>query len=298
MLDLTHRLASPDDLPALTALMTRSIEKLQQGFLTAPQIRASHQVMGLDTQLIRDQTYFMIESHGRLVGCGGWSWRATLFGGDDSIIAREPASLDPTTDAAKIRAMYVDPEFARQGIGSLIMNLCENAARDAGFVRAEMMATLAGVPLYRARGYIELEPVEATTRDGTVVPLIRMGKALIAAPLEPLESIIRFEDFRRVDVRIGRIVDAKPFPEARKPAFKLHIDFGAAIGIKRSSAQITEHYTIADLDGRLVAAVVNFPPRQIGKFMSEVLTLGFPDATGAVVLFAPDRDVPLGARLF
>ncbi len=179
MVVLKHRLASMTDLPALNALMTRSIENLQHGFLSPEQIRASHQVMGLDTQLVKDRTYFMIESDGALVGCGGWSWRATLFGGDDSIVAREPATLDPNTDAAKIRAMYVDPNFARRGIGTLIMSLCESAARDAGFARAEMMATLAGVPLYRACGYIELEPVDATTRDGTVVPLIRMGKSLV-----------------------------------------------------------------------------------------------------------------------
>jgi GNAT superfamily N-acetyltransferase len=174
----THRLAQIDDLPTLRALMTRSIEKLQDGFLTPEQVKASHQVMGLDTQLVKDQTYFMIESDGRLVGCGGWSWRATLFGGDDSIVAREPLPLDPATDAAKIRAMYVDPDFARRGIGSLIMTLCEDAARDAGFGKAEMMATMAGVPLYRAHGYTDIEPVEVRTREGVIVPLIRMGKAL------------------------------------------------------------------------------------------------------------------------
>lgn len=99
-------------------------------------------------------------------------------------------------------------------------------------------------------------------------------------------------------MRVGRIVAAEPFPEARKPAYKLTIDFGPVIGTRRSSAQITEHYALEDLPGRLIAAVVNFHPRQIGKFMSEVLTLGFPDENGAVVLFAPDRDVPLGGRLF
>ena len=109
---------------------------------------------------------------------------------------------------------------------------------------------------------------------------------------------ITFDDFLRVDIRIGTIVAADPFPEARKPAFKLKIDFGPAIGVKKSSAQIVDRYALADLVGRQVAAVVNFPPRQIGKFMSEVLTLGFPDEAGAVVLFAPDHDVPLGGRLF
>ena len=114
----------------------------------------------------------------------------------------------------------------------------------------------------------------------------------------PAAQEITFDDFLRVDVRIGTIVTAEPFPEARKPAFKLTIDFGPAIGIRKSSAQIVDRYTLEELAGRQVAAVVNFPPRQIGKFMSEVLTLGFADAEGAVILFAPDRPVPNGSRLF
>ncbi|WP_447754764.1 tRNA-binding protein [Sphingopyxis fribergensis] len=109
---------------------------------------------------------------------------------------------------------------------------------------------------------------------------------------------IGFDDFLRVDIRIGTIVEAEPFPEARKPAFKLKIDFGPAIGVKKSSAQIVDRYTLEELAGRQVAAVVNFPPRQIGRFMSEVLTLGFADEEGAVILFAPDRRVPDGSRLF
>ena len=115
-----------------------------------------------------------------------------------------------------------------------------------------------------------------------------------AAPAEP----IAFDDFLKVDIRVGTVVAAEPFPEARKPALKLTIDFGPALGRKRSSAQVTGHYAAEALVGRQVAAVVNFPPRQIGKFMSEVLTLGFPDEHGAVVLFAPDLRVPDGGRLF
>ncbi len=107
-----------------------------------------------------------------------------------------------------------------------------------------------------------------------------------------------FDTFLKIDIRVGTIVTAEPYPQARKPAIKLSIDFGPALGIKRSSAQITERYDCAGLIGRQVAAVVNFPPRQIGKFVSEVLTLGFPDENGAVVLFAPDQRVPDGGRLF
>ncbi len=110
--------------------------------------------------------------------------------------------------------------------------------------------------------------------------------------------MISYEDFQKVDIRVGRIVEAEPFPEARKPAFKLRVDFGAEIGVKRSSAQITKHYTPEALIGRQVLAVVNFPPRQIGPVRSEVLVLGLPDETGEVVLIGPGQDVPLGGRMF
>ena len=109
---------------------------------------------------------------------------------------------------------------------------------------------------------------------------------------------LSYAEFARADIRVGRIIDVQDFPEARKPAYRLRIDFGPELGIRKSSAQLTTHYVKDDLVNRLVVAVINFPPRQIGPFMSEVLTLGVPDAKGAVVLLTPERDVPLGGRMF
>lgn len=175
---LTHRLARPDDLDALRSVMALAIAELQKGFLTDEQIAASNAVMGLDTQLVADGTYFVIEEDGAIVGCGGWSRRATLYGGDHSTDLRDPALLDPATDAARVRAMYTHPAHARKGVGRMVMALCEAAARDAGFARTELMATLSGEPLYRACGYTPIEHVEAPGPNGVAVPLIRMGKRL------------------------------------------------------------------------------------------------------------------------
>lgn len=116
--------------------------------------------------------------------------------------------------------------------------------------------------------------------------------------METMITTINYNDFEKVDIRVGRIVDVQDYPEARKPAYKLTVDFGPAIGIKRTSAQATQNYTPDTLKGKLVAGVVNFPPKQIGKFMSEFLVLGFPDADGNVTLVSPDKDVPLGGKLF
>ncbi len=174
---LTSRLATLDDLPALKDLMALAIGELQRSFLTPDEIEASRAVMGLDTQLVRDGTYFVIEHDGQLAGCGGWSRRATLYGGDHSADLREPRLLDTATDAARVRAMYTHPDFTRRGVGAMIIEKAEQAARDEGFTRAELMATLSGEPLYRRCGYEEIERVFADVGE-VRVPLIRMGKAL------------------------------------------------------------------------------------------------------------------------
>jgi GNAT superfamily N-acetyltransferase len=176
---VSHRIARPEDLDGLREVMRRSIETLQDEFLGPEQVAASHKVMGLDAQLVVDGTYFIVESGGRMAGCGGWSWRSTLYGGDESVVAREPRALDPATEPARIRAMYTDPDFARRGVGRLVLTLCEEAARRAGFRSATMMATMAGVPLYRACGYVEAEPPINASINGVEVPLVRMEKRLV-----------------------------------------------------------------------------------------------------------------------
>ncbi|MBU3078483.1 GNAT family N-acetyltransferase [Sphingomonas quercus] len=172
------RIATPEDLPALRALMDRAIAELQRDFLSDAEIVASRTVMGLDTQLIADGTYVVAELDGGIAGCGGWSRRATLYGGDHSVALRDAALLDPGRDAARIRAMYTDPAYTRRGVGRAILAHCEAAARAEGFTRAEMMATLAGVPLYAACGYAVIERTASAPAGGVAVPLVRMGKPL------------------------------------------------------------------------------------------------------------------------
>ena len=174
------RLATLGDVPALTLLMKLAISRLLQDFLPPEGVRASFEVMGLDTQLIIDGTYFVVEEEGVIVGCGGWSRRATLFGGDHSA-GRDAALLDPSVDAARVRAMYTHPDHTRKGVGRLVLDACEAAAAAEGFARVEMAATLGGVPLYQACGYEDIEPFTALTSSGYEVPLTRMGKALAPA---------------------------------------------------------------------------------------------------------------------
>lgn len=173
---LSHRIATLADAPALAEVMEAAIAELQKGFLDPAQIASSRMIMGLDRQLLADGTYFMVLDGEAIAGCGGWSRRATLYGGDHTP-GRDAALLDPATEAARVRAMYTHPDFARRGVGRLILQLCEAAAGAEGFKRVELMATLSGRALYSQCGYEDIEAIE-DARGGAPVPLVRMGKAL------------------------------------------------------------------------------------------------------------------------
>lgn len=173
----TLRLALPADMDAMSPLMERAIRELQAPFLPPDAVSASFEIMGIDTQLVEDGTYFVAEAAGDVVGCGGWSRRKTLYGGDHTG-GRDAAILDPATDAARIRAMYTHPGHTRRGIGRAILEACEGAAHSEGFSRFELMATLAGEPLYRTCGYEVIEETSATTSGGVVIPLRLMGRSV------------------------------------------------------------------------------------------------------------------------
>lgn len=176
----THRIAVPADEAEIAALMEAAIAELQQGFLSPEQIVLSRSIMGLDRTLIADGTYFLIHDieTGALAASGGWSRRATLYGGDHTAAQRNDALLRPGTDAARIRAMYTHPGFTRRGLGRKILFLCEEAARAEGFTHLEMGATLAGVPLYEACGYRVIEHTVGASAGQIAVPVLRMGKAI------------------------------------------------------------------------------------------------------------------------
>lgn len=174
--ELTNRLATRADVPELVTLMRAAIDELQKDYLDEAQIRSSHAIMGIDNQLIDDGTYYVVESEGRVAGCGGWSRRATLYGGDHTA-GRDTALLDPRRDAARVRAMYTHPDFTRRGVGRMILSLCEDAAAAEGFTRLELVSTLAGAPLYTAAGFEPIEELEDAS-GGVPVPIIRMEKAI------------------------------------------------------------------------------------------------------------------------
>lgn len=176
----TLRLATAADLPALSELIPLSARSLSQDWYSPEQIESAvRYVFGADSQLIADGTYFVAEMGDRVVGCGGWSRRSTLYGGDQMKAAADPL-LDPARDAARIRAFFVHPAFARRGVAAAILDACLEVASGAGFRSVELMATLPGVPLYRRFGFEELEAVSDTLPDGVMVPFVRMARRLAA----------------------------------------------------------------------------------------------------------------------
>jgi GNAT superfamily N-acetyltransferase len=188
-LPIVIRIARPHDAAVLSPLMECAIAELLQPWLSPAQVRASREIMGIDTQLIADDTYFVAEVDGTPVGCGGWSRRATHFGGDHSP-DRDARPLDPATEPARVRAMYTHPEFARRGVGRAILARCEEAAAAEGFTRVALVATMAGLPLYRACGYSDIDAFDEITPGGIAVPLVRMEKSLVlrGAPRESISA--------------------------------------------------------------------------------------------------------------
>lgn len=177
-MSLHIRTATSEDISALERLIEESVRALSVGFYTPQQIESSLQyVFGVDTQLIEDGTYFVVEADGLLAGCGGWSKRKTLYGGD-KVKTEEDDLLDPKTQPSRIRAFFVHPNFARRGIGRLLLDACEQAARQAGFSALELAATMPGEPLYAACGFHIIERIEVELPDGVLVPIARMGKAI------------------------------------------------------------------------------------------------------------------------
>jgi GNAT superfamily N-acetyltransferase len=176
MMAVTTRLATFNDVPQLMALIDLSVRGLSEGYYTLVQIESSLKyIFGVDSQLITDGTYYVAEKDGTLVGCGGWSKRNTLYGGDQHKEIEDPL-LDPAHDAARIRAFFVHPDYARQGIGRQIINVCETAAKSNGFTNFELGATLPGVPLYTALGYETVNRVDAVLPDGVVLGILKMRK--------------------------------------------------------------------------------------------------------------------------
>ncbi|MGH8233262.1 MAG: GNAT family N-acetyltransferase [Rhodanobacteraceae bacterium] len=169
----THRLATIADMPELKVLLTLAIRKFIAERLDAMRVEASFEIMGVDTQLIEDGTYFVVEFDGRIAGSGGWSRRATMFGGDHTV-KRDARLLDPECEPARVRAMYTHPDYARRGIGTLVLSLCEAAAACEGFQMLELVATVAGEPLYVSYGFSLAERIEVPTSTGVAVPCARM----------------------------------------------------------------------------------------------------------------------------
>ena len=173
------RLATPDDTSQLNALIARSARELSRGYYSDVEIESAiRYVFGVDTRLVADQTYFVVVEGAQLLGCGGWSQRRALYGGDQRPMGAVEEFLDPARDAARIRAFFVAPDAARRGVGRLLLHACTRAARAAGYRQLELMGTLPGVPFYRAQGFVDVEPVIDVLPDGVALRFVRMRRNL------------------------------------------------------------------------------------------------------------------------
>lgn len=178
IIQFPYRLATLDDLPELRILMAASIRQYIGAYLNPAEVQASFEIMGVDTALVIDGTYFVIQQDQQIIGCGGWSRRATFYGGDQTA-GRDARLLDPATESARVRAMYTHPDHGRKGIGRFILSLCERVARQEGFTSLELMATIAGEPLYASYGYNVTDRLQIPTSSGIILPGARMTKTLI-----------------------------------------------------------------------------------------------------------------------
>ena len=180
IMEMAIQLALPEDIPAISVLISLSVRELSKGYYTPKQIASGLKyVFGVDTQLIKDNTYYTVLMDKELAACGGWSKRNTLYGGDQHKEKEDPL-LDPSLDAAKIRAFFVHPGYARKGIGRMLINFCEGEAEKAGFKRFELGSTLPGVPLYQAMGYETLDNLDALLPDGELLPIVKMTKSRVS----------------------------------------------------------------------------------------------------------------------
>lgn len=279
--ELRSRLATLDDLPALRELVHVSIRDLVSKFLDPARVEASFEIMGIDTQLIDDGTYFVVESGGRIAGCGGWSRRATLYG-PDKLAGRDARLLDPKTEPARIRAMYTHPDFARRGVGRLVLSLCESAAEREGFRALEMMATAPGEPLYLVTGYKVIERVEIPTSTGIGVPCALMRKT-VRAIVTPYDRIADEFGTARARFRPNEERYLEAFVERLSKGGSI-LDLGCGNGYPIASFLAGRGFQITGVDGSvemLAVAQKRLPAhRWIHALIEEV---DFDDRFDAVV---------------
>jgi GNAT superfamily N-acetyltransferase len=277
------------EVDALNALIAISARELSRGDYTPEQVEgALRGAFGVDTQLIRDGSYFVIECDGRLAGCGGWSRRRTMFG-SDARTDRDATELDPTTDAARIRAFFIHPEFARRGLGTLLLARCEREAVMHGFRRLEMMATLPGVRLYAARGYVGGTPVEWPLGGGLTIPFLPMSKPAPPAPVsitrvEPDDAAALLDLQKRAYQSEARLYDDWSLPPLTQTLEALREELGCSVALKAcDGAKLIGAVRAREADGLVhVGRLIVEPDAQglgVGTLLMREIERAFPTAT-------------------